>query len=114
MAVESFVQGVEGFNIGLSEVVSALSTLPGFSMLVRLAQVAGILVIVYLAFLLLRGILGLRRAFQLKRIVIAIEEINHKMSKLTGVSGRKPVKETEVKTESARKKKGKKSKKSKR
>ena len=74
MAIENFVNG--------TEIVSALSNLPGLEGLIKIGQVAGILVIAYLAFLLLRGFLGLKHALRLRRIDKSVQNIDANIAKL--------------------------------
>ncbi len=59
-----------------------LSSLPGVSTIVKLSQVALIVVIVYIAFLIIRSVLQIRYAFSMKKLISTVEEINNKLDKL--------------------------------
>jgi hypothetical protein len=74
---------VENITSGLN-LVGVLSAIPGMSTVIKLGQVAIIVVIVYIAFLIIRSIVQIRYAFSMKKLIDHVEQINKKMDKLIG------------------------------
>jgi len=67
-----------------SDLLDVLSSLPGVSTVVKLGQIALVVVIVYIAFLIIRSIVQIKYAFNMKRLINNVEEINQKMDLLVG------------------------------
>lgn len=84
MALEESI--IDGVNLTASDIAQSLSAVPGVSTLVKIGQIAGILVIVYLAFLLVRMVFQIKYAISMKKLNQNVEEINKKMDKLIGKS----------------------------
>jgi len=67
----------------------ALSSLPGMSTIVRLGQIAFVVVIVYISFLIIRSIFQIRYAISMRKLNESVEEINKKMDRIIGSRERK-------------------------
>ena len=78
---ESVLQSI---NISGSDIAAALSNLPGFSTLIKIGQIAGILVIAYLVFLIIRSLMQIRYAFSMRKLIKNVEDINKKIDSLIG------------------------------
>jgi len=65
--------------------MNVLSSTPGMSTVIKLSKVAIIVVIVYVAFLIIRSIVQIRYAFSMKKLIENVEQINEKMDKLIGI-----------------------------
>jgi hypothetical protein len=76
-------------NLTGLDLVQVLSALPGMSTIIRLGQVAIIVVIVYIAFLIIRSIMQIRYAFSMKKLIESVEQINQKMDRLINKTQRK-------------------------
>ena len=68
--------------INNSEVIDVLGSIPGLSGLIKIGQVAGILVIVYIAFLIFKAILGFRQHKKISNLNKTLESIDKKLDKL--------------------------------
>jgi len=71
-------------NATESILVSTISALPGMSTVIKLGQIAIIVIIVYIAFLIIRSIMQIRYAFSMKKLIENVEQINKKMDSLIG------------------------------
>jgi hypothetical protein len=80
MAVEDIV--IDGMVNGSNGFVDALIALPGVSTVIRIFQVAGILVIAYILFLLVRAILQFRHVRKLSKLQDSVERIEKKLDKV--------------------------------
>jgi len=72
-------------NLTSSSLMNVLSSTPGMSTVIKLSKVAIIVVIVYVAFLIIRSIVQIRYAFSMKKLIENVEQINEKMDKLIGI-----------------------------
>ena len=68
----------EGVGQGIA---NAVVSMPGIAALIKIGQVAGIIVIVYVLFLIVKGIFTIKHANRLKRIDNHVAAINHKMER---------------------------------
>jgi len=82
---------VEGAVIGLnaSNLVDTLSAIPGLSTVVKLGQIAIVVVIFYIGFLIFKGIMQLRYAYSMKKLIETVESIDKKLGLLVGKNKKK-------------------------
>lgn len=91
MAVEGFVNNISSMaseqteNI-LKNTFGILGGIPGFDFLIRIFQVVGALIILYIIFYIMQVFAGWKSAKMLKVIAKNVEEINSKMNILIGKS----------------------------
>ncbi len=85
MAGEDIISGV----INDSGLVNAISTLPGIAGLIKIGQVAGIVVIVYVVFLILKSFFQIKQTMRMGKLVDNVKEINQKMDILICSKGKK-------------------------
>ena len=79
---------VSNLTSGLgSTVAEAFSQIPGMSAIIKIAQTAGVLFIVYILFLIFKSIIQTRQSMRLKQIANSVEEINKKLDILVGKKG---------------------------
>ena len=64
-------------------IIDILSSLPGVSLLIKIFQIAGVIIIIYVAFLILKSILNIRRNIRLKKIMESLKRIERKVDKLS-------------------------------
>ena len=81
MAVEEIMTGVNDLTLDLGNVIS---NIPGIDMLVKIGQIAGIVVIVYVVFLIIRGLMQWKYTRRVKSIAKNVDEINQKLDLLIG------------------------------
>lgn len=63
----------------IGEIVSSLAKIPGVEMLIRIFQIAGIAAIIYVSFLIVRGIYQYRYVSRISSISKNVSELNEKM-----------------------------------
>ena len=68
-----------GEMVNNSGIVQVLNTIPGLSGLIKIGQVAGIIVIIYILFLILRGFFQAKQTLRMGKLLDNVKEINHKM-----------------------------------
>jgi len=68
--------------MAVEDIFVAAGSIPGISGLIKIGQVAGVVVIAYILFLILKGILQMKQARRLGKLVDNVMEINDKMDKL--------------------------------
>jgi len=79
MAGEEVINGLINGSNGF---VDILSSIPGMAGLIKIGQVAGIVVIVYIVFLILKGFFQMKQTMRLGKLVDNVKEINQKMDLL--------------------------------
>lgn len=72
-----------------ADFTQVLSSIPGISTVIRLSKIAIIVVIVYISFLIIRGIVQIKYAFSMKKLIGNVEQINQKMDLLVGKGKKK-------------------------
>lgn len=65
--------------INTTEIFSLLTQLPTFDLLIKIFQFTGIAIIIYLIFLIVKGIFQYRYTRRISAIAKNVEEINKKM-----------------------------------
>jgi len=80
MALEDSI--VQGVNLTASDIAESLSAVPGVSVLIKIGQIAGILIILYFGFLIVKMIFQIKYAISMKKLNKNVEEINTKIGKL--------------------------------
>ena len=66
-------------KININDIISGV---PGVSMLVTIAKAIGVLVLIYIAFLIIKAIVGIKSSLRLKRIAEGVESIDKKLDVL--------------------------------
>lgn len=67
-------------KININDIIAGV---PGVSFLITLAQAIGVLVLIYIIFLIVRAASGIKTASRLKRIAEVVESIDKKLDILT-------------------------------
>jgi len=68
-------------KLNINDLVSAI---PGVSMLVTIAKAIGVLVLIYISFLIVKAFIGIKSSLRLKRIAEGVESIDKKLDLLVG------------------------------
>jgi hypothetical protein len=89
----------EAINESVSNISwnSVLSNIPGFQSLMKVGIALGIVIIVYVVFLIIRTIGSISYTFRFRRLSRSVEEINQKMDILIGKGSKAPVNSKEKK-----------------
>ena len=72
--------------INNSAVINALSSIPAFANLIRIGQAVGIIIIIYIGFLILRGVLQIKQHKKIAKVAEDLESINKKLDRLIRAS----------------------------
>ena len=73
---------VSGAVMDASNITSSLLNIPGFNALIRIGQTAGILVIVYILFLIGKGLLQLKQTMRVRNISKEVSGINERLDRV--------------------------------
>ena len=75
------ITGEVASKLNINDIVSAI---PGVSILVTIAKAIGVLVLIYISFLIVKAFIGIKSASRLKRIADSVESIDKKLDLLVG------------------------------
>ena len=72
----------------VSELLSNFSSLPGISVAIKILQTAGIIFIIYITFLFIKGILQYKKLSKISKMDKKLEEINNTLKKIDSKLGK--------------------------
>lgn len=96
MAVEEAI--IQGVNLTGTQISETLSALPGISNLIRIGQIAGVIVIFYFIFLIVKGFFQFRQNLKMNRLLQQVTEINKKMDQIIRVKAKVSTKSSKSKS----------------
>ena len=73
---------VETNGISLIDLISALTSIPGFNVLIWILQTVGIVFIIYLIFMIVKSILEYKRLSSLKDVKDTLISIDHTLLRI--------------------------------
>ena len=73
----------------IGTLTTAVANLPGMSMLVKISQAVGIVVIMYILILIIKAFMQMKQTLRIRQIAKNVEEINNKLDKIVGKKRKK-------------------------